>query len=939
MSKIISFDLTEHFIEKLAEYIQREYVQPGKNLSRLAVVFGGRRPALFLKRELAKNLRQTYFPPVVFAMDEFIEYLVSQEHSFSKIPDLEACYWIYKLARETTPDIIKGRNTFSKFLPWAREILIFIEQLDLEDVRPAALLNIQMNAAIGYEVPQNINHLLQNIVKLRETYQQQLESQRTYTRGLMYLKAADGVDQVNLKDFDEILFCNFFYLHQTEEKIIYALYKKGKAKLIFQGDDAKWPVLKKLSSTFQFEIEPVEINPPSYQLNFHAGFDTHSQVGIVREILKTFKSLDNTVIVLPESNHVIPLLSQVSSLTDNFNVSLGYPLKRGPLYSLFRDMFKAQKEKREEGYYAKDYLRVLRHPFVKNLRIHREPSVARVLAHKVEEILLGQESTSLGGSLFIGLDEIENERKFYEMTKEILARMDIQVNFEELKEVVRRLHELLFKSWEDLKNLEQFAVILESFLEQMVESSPLKFYPLNLQMVQRMLSLSREIKTATFRKEPFDRQEIFKIFLDRIENEMIAFSGTPLRGLQILGLLETRSLNFENVIIMDVNETVLPNLRIFEPLIPREVTLGLNLNRLEKEEEIQRYQFLRLLAGAKNVHLVYEESRDKERSRFIEELIWEREKASGTLNVVNVPRGSFQVSVLPKQMEFKKTDEIVRYLRNFSYSATSLNTYMRCPLRFYYQYVLGLNIKEDLLEEPESMDVGNFVHQLLEQTYKKFIGKKPQIDEKFKSYFQKIFDELFEETMAKRMKADAFLLKKVLEFRLGRFLESEAHRDVKEIICLEKKFEGTIELSTGAFQFTYRVDRIDRLSDGRILIIDYKTGNAEMPSETVDQSESPWTRERVLRTVKSFQIPLYYYFLSKEYQDTTLEAAFYNLRTAELKYLPKKKERTDPAQLIDFSLKALDFTIGEILNPQFPFKADDRDPKYCSTCPFYDMCR
>jgi len=939
MSKIISFDLSENFIEKLAEYIRREYIQPGKDLSRLAIVFGGRRPVLFLKRELAKSFNKTFFPPVFFAMDEFVEYLVTQEHPFSKIADLEACYWIYKLARESTPDIIKGKKNFSKFLPWAREILTFIDQLDLEEVQTQALSNIQMNAEIGYEVPQNINQLLQNIVKLRETYQKQLESQRTYTRGLIYRKAADGVDKVQLKNFDEILFCNFFYLHQTEENIIHGLYKMGKATLIFQGDETKWPILKKLSATFESAIKPVESKSPAYKLNLYAGFDTHSQVGIVRGVLKTIKDLDKTVIVLPDPNHVIPLLSEVSSLTDNFNVSLGYSLKRGPLYSLLRDIFKAQSEKRKEGFYTKDYLKVLRHPFIKNLRIHDDPAVARVLVHKIEEILLGQEASDLGGSLFVELKDIEGVRYLYELTKEILSRMDIKVNFDELKKMVVQVHELVFQSWEDIENLAEFGVCLERFIEMIVEKSPLKFYPLNLPMAQRMISMTRELKTASFKHEPFDRQEIFKIFLDRLDNEMIAFSGSPLKGLQILGLMETRSLNFENVIIMDVNETVLPSLRIYEPLIPREVTLGLNLNRLEKEEEIQHYQFLRLLAGAKNVHLVFEESRDKERSRFIEELIWEKQKSSGEWNVVQVPSGNFQVSVTPKQMEFPKTKEMTTHLKTMSYSATSLNTYMRCPLRFYYKYVLGLDTREDLLEEPESVDVGNFVHELLETTFKKFISKTPKLDEKFQKYFQKVFDELFEKTLAKRMRSDAFLLRKVLEVRLGRFLESEAERNVREIICLEKKFEETIDLSVGTFRFTYRVDRIDRLSDDQILIIDYKTGSAEMPSDTISRAEISLTRERILKSIKSFQIPLYYHFLSKQFPGHTLDAAFYNLRTAELKYFSKKKEKNNVGLVVEQSLKALDFIISEILNPKVSFKADDRDPQYCATCPFYDMCR
>ena len=109
---------------------------------------------------------------------------------------------------------------------------------------------------------------------------------------------------------------------------------------------------------------------------------------------------------------------------------------------------------------------------------------------------------------------------------------------------------------------------------------------------------------------------MFRIFMNKLDHKPIAFSASPLKGLQILGLLETRSLNFENVLILDVNENSLPKLKIYEPLVPREVMISLGLNRLEKEEEIQRYQFKRLLSGARKVYLIYEESSKKEKAGF-----------------------------------------------------------------------------------------------------------------------------------------------------------------------------------------------------------------------------------------------------------------------------------------------------------------------------------
>ena len=144
-----------------------------------------------------------------------------------------------------------------------------------------------------------------------------------------------------------------------------------------------------------------------------------------------------------------------------------------------------------------------------------------------------------------------------------------------------------------------------------------------------MQEIGDELKDCAFAEEIFEPRDLFKILDERLSSQMVAFSGSPLRGLQVLGLFETRALNFKNVIVVDVNEGLLPSLNIYEPLIPREVMIKLNLDRLELEEEIQRYGFMRLISAAQNVHLIYQQNSDRTRSRFLEELIWEQEERQG----------------------------------------------------------------------------------------------------------------------------------------------------------------------------------------------------------------------------------------------------------------------------------------------------------------------
>ncbi|MFH1248460.1 MAG: PD-(D/E)XK nuclease family protein [Candidatus Omnitrophota bacterium] len=945
MDKVISFSLSDNFIECLADLVEKEFLKKDGDLSRICFVFGGKRPALFLKKELSKRIKKCFFPPQFFTIDEFIEYALAKNERFTKIRDLDACYLIYSLAREVSPKVLAGRSSFSEFLPWAREVLSFIEQLDLEAIQEVSLKNVELKAQIGYDIPENINALLQDIVGLRQVFHKRLIKNKTYSRGLLYLLASEKAREMDFSEFQQIIFANFFYLHKTEEEVFRVLMNKDKAYLVFQGQSRDWSVLDKLAKSLGVDIDSPQENP-GYKLNILAGFDQHSQAGAVRQIIQKVKDPDKTVIVLPDPQAVIPLVSEISCFVEEFNISMGYPLKRSSLYAVFTSIFKAQETRNNQNYYARDYLKVLSHPLIKNLKIIRNnPNATRALIHKIEEALTGIIETDLAGSLFVSLKGIESCRRLFDFTLITTKSMDVDVTYNELKALLTQVHELLFTSWENVGNFSEFSARLDGFMQVLVEKSFLDNYPLNLKMAERVFDIKDELELSSFRNEPFKLEDIFKIFDNKLENEMISFSGSPLKGLQILGLLETRALNFENVIIMDVNEAVFPKLNIYEPLIPREIMISLGLNRLEKDEEIQRYQFRRLIAQAKNVYLVYAQNDESEKSRFIEELIWEKQKKENKLDVLAESKVRFNVRVLPERLQIKKNKKVLRFLENDRYSASSLDTYLHCPLRFYYQYVLDLEEKEDLLQEPEARDVGNFLHELLEEVFAKFIHKKPVLDEKFETGLFNLFEDKFSQDFARKMRSDSFLLKEIIMYRLKNFVQNERKREIKQIISLEKKIEDRIALSRYSLRIKARVDRIDRLADNSILVIDYKTGSADiLPDDAVKIKNDGFSRQALKERMKSFQLPIYLLLVDMLYPKERTNACLYSLRDFKnelgLKMLFKKEEHfRNKEEIIAVYKQALESIIEEILDPSGVFKADDSSEHYCGLCPFFYLCR
>lgn len=926
--RVRTFSFTEPFIDHLADVMVNEYIKEGRDLSRVAIVFGGKRPALFLKKELACRISGGFVSPRFLTIDELIREAAFRKKDVQSVLDLDHSHMIYQLALEHAPQILKGRETFAQFLPWTKEIIQFMDHLDLELVPSNSLGNIEANARIGYSVPKDINRLLEHISVLREAYHEHLELNKIYSRGFQYWWAASHIQDIQFQEYDELMFCNFFYLHRSESVILQELYKRGQASFFFQGDERRWPALKRLSQMVGTPLlEGEEVPTPGFDLKLYAASDWHLQASLVRDILITVKDPQKTVVVLPDPEALIPLLSEISSVVKDFNVSMGYPLSRSSVFSLLDFVFRAQLSTRDKHYYAHDYLKVMRHPFVKNLKVSSHASVMRVMIHKLEEMLTGQISSGISGKLFFALDEIENCRELYDETRKTLEHMSIEVANEELKGALKEVHEVFFHLWSHMDSFYGFAGVLEGCLSLLSRKSFMESYPLNARITQRMFELIEEFRNARFARECFPKEEMFRIFNERIQTAMISFQGAPLKGLQILGLFETRSLSFEDVIILDVNEGILPKLKIYEPLIPREVMVKLNLDRLELEEEIQRYQFMRLLSSAKNVHLICREGADKEKSRFIEELIWEQEKALAKLDPVPVVRPAFEIKVGPFTKQADKTPAMVDFLKGFRYSASSINSYLRNPYEFYQNYVLGLREKEDLLDEPENRQVGVFVHGLLEATYGRFISKDIKIDEAFCKYFMAAFEDRFDAFFGRSMNSDSFLLRSVLESRLERFLEVEEKRQKErpsKLLYIEKRFEDIVNVSAGPMRFVYQVDRVDQYADGTVVIIDYKTGSVDpMPKAIEKIARLELSRESIRDHVKSFQVPLYVHYLDKQFPQKAINAAFYNLRTMELDHFMTEKTKHDRAQINEVFLRALDFIISEILDPNVPFVYDD----------------
>lgn len=941
MNRVIALSLRDDLIARAAD----EALASGIALERVCFVFGGRRPGLFLKRELARRLGGAFHAPSILTIEECMADIARRLRPARSISETDAAYTLYKLVQKIAPGMLHERESFARFHPWAVELAALINRLDREGVADDRLCSVQNSAAIGYDVPPAVNALLRSVADLRAAFHDEVAAAGMATPGMDALAAARA-DTADLPLFDRVYFCGLFYLHATELAVLRAFLSGGKAVALFQGSAASWPVLKKLEDALGARIRPDEHAPPAFSL--YAGADTREQAAIARSILETLPDPARTVFVVPDGAALVPVLAELAPAIHDFNVSLGYPAEQSSLYGLLEALFAAQLSRADGRYAVADYLRVILHPLAKNLRVAGDPALTRITAHKIEEGLAGSlKDCAIASRARVTLDEVEADPAVTASAAQFFPGRNAAAP----AAAVRDLHDIFFRQWEQAATFAEAARALERTIDELARRGFLGDHPLNAAAGERMLEAARELSTSSARGERPLTADLFTFLKNRLAGEVVSLPGSPLRGLQVLGLLESRNLSFETVVMMDVNESVVPRVSRVEALIPASILGELGLRSLATEEEIQYYHFHALLAPARAAHIIYAQSDEHERSRFVERLIWEQQKKANALAAVPVraPRPSIAAGDAP--MRFAKTDAMTRYLADtIVYSATSVNTYLACPLRFFFQYVCGLKELEAPGEEPAAVDIGKFLHAALEESCLPLVGKKPVMDEAFRDAFDRRLRVRFARELAPRLSTDGFLMEEVLSQRMRRFLEREEQRmaDVARLTAVEKKCSGMIDANGRRYPFTAVIDRIEDLADGTVRIIDFKTGS--IPSsgvrpEKLRNADGAVTRETVREAVGSFQLYIYRELFARELGGTVVDARLLSVRPSDrgdiqgIGLFRKNATDDDRALALDVCREGLGFLLGEIINPSISFAPDRSDRRLCATCPFYYACR
>lgn len=882
-----------------------------KNLEEMAIVFPGKRPALYLKHLIATEKGHAFFPPLIFSMESFVEYLISQDGKWREIEYPEAVYFLYEAlkALRDPPLFSLQISSFGEFVYIGYEMLHLIDMLDMENVEDWRLKNVQASAEIGYEVPQMVNILLSRMAELRRAFHDLLVQRGYLTRGLKYLLALRSLPYKKEFRFREICFCGIFALTRVEREIIQSFWWKDMATIIVEGGSADSPILKELIDSFDVAEETPPLLPAHRSIEIHSCPDTHAEAITVYEILKRTEP-GPFGIILPEPNSLFPLLTfAVERIGRPYNVTLGYPFGRTPMFSLLSSVLKAQMTRKANGLYGTlEYASVMLHPLVK-------PQISDVVVSLENWILAKREP-------FVDLSEVENLFS---------------------SPILRGLHELFFQGMESSTCLRDLMDHVIKVLDFVVSLPHARSAPLFSQFVESAFDLMERIATLEVSKVRFHAEEqenrklICEFLLFFAKKLTIPFDTEPLESIEIMGVLEARCLTFTNLIVLDMNERVFPRTRRIDPLVPLGVYGILGLPSPGREEEIFRYYFRRLVSSASNIHLLYVEADEKSRSRFIEELLWEEEKRNRKIGVVPIntvhrlvdPRGK-------EELLIEKTDKVLNLLQAKPLSATSVDEYLKCPVSFFLREVLNLKGRQLIGWEIEERQRGELVHLILKDTFQGLIGL--EIDERVANILHKNLRASIERHLGKKT-GDFYLFRRIVERRLESYLRMEVARS-REPFCvhaLELTCEEDMTFNGKTIRLKGKIDRVDYLlTKKEYLIIDYKTGQADTVKKKTDLALH--TVKEVREQIASFQLPLYVYLFHKK-TGVGLErinAKFLLLKNGTEKGLYEGLGEKDRVALFRRYMHALSLVIQHMFDPAEPMRRFDE--KSCERCDFRDLC-
>lgn len=827
------------FLNLLAQYIFDHHEH---DTEKLCIVLPNKRGALYLKQHLANVFNKTIWLPTIISAEELVAQLsgLQQADSIDLICDLYVAY---------TTVLKEKAEPFDSFAKWGTLMLQDFNEADrylvdtkilYQELKEIKLIeNWSLSAEKLTTTQEEYCQFMFLMGTIYDVFTQNLLQKKQAYQGLMYRKAVEQYQQSTYIDqFSNIIIAGFNALNKAETIIFSDLVKQKKANIMWDGDtyyvnNEEYEAGLFLRKNFTNTWLDTKNYIGSYFKDIPKNIDIVAvpkqmgQAQVVAHQLQQWisqgKSLTKTAIVLADESLLFPILNLLPKEVKFVNITMEYPLRYTPIYDLVDNLINlhhsTQKVGNSKSFYFADVFKILQNTLFKQYYQGFEPTIK--LQAIIQRII---------------------DKNYVWINTSVLATL-----FEDNYKYIAHLFEQWKSSEQGILAISQVITVFNNSEDEVltISSTEKEYLHVFTKYFNRLRAL---ITTHHYLESLVTLKSLYKQIIGAAS---VPFIGEPLQGLQIMGVLETRTLDFENIMVLGVNEGVLPSGKSTNSFIPNDLKRFHQMPLYGDKDAVYAYHFYRLLQRATNVLLTYNTEHSAlgsgEKSRFITQLQFELQKynsehtisekmlSGGTLpasirNVIEIPKT--EINLFPIIKKLTTNDEYN------GLSPSALITHKDCALRFFFRYGAGIKEAADVEENAEANTQGSILHKSLEKLYMPYIGNVLKTDDIKNCLAQttETVDAVFQTFFSQKESqfGKNYLQRKVLYEYVNKLLKSDLKlisqsakaNELLSIIDLERNMSATLTIDIkGIPTLVYikgSADRIDKLGN-HIRVIDYKS--------------------------------------------------------------------------------------------------------------------
>lgn len=967
------------FLSQVASLFYERY---GAEVSRLAFVFPNRRAGLFFQKYLSELSDKPLFSPTILTINDLFVQL-SGKQAADRISMLFTLYAIYQRHSGST-------ETFDEFLYWGEMLLndfddidkymadarmLFTNVTDLREIEndfdflsPEQIAAIRTFWSSFYpkgDTPNQEQFLAvwQILYALYADLRTELAAEGKGYEGMIFREVVENMKQgIGCElPYTKVVFVGLNALSVAEESFLLELQKLGIADFYWDYDSPK--VKDPDNKASYFVVRNLKLFPSEYVLpgekadtqlslfdqpqsqeieviGIPSGIGQAKLVHTVLEELCREEKMDaegalRTAVILPDEYLLIPVLNAIPQQIRRINVTMGYPLAGTPVASLMEYILALQKNvryvERQPVFYFRDVLPILNHRYVSITA----PEQVAVLIKDITE----------NNRIYISHVDLDKTALLSILFRPVTA---VDSFSDYLIGVLEELNKAIAGSLSETDADDPQTDDLTT-LNDIEQEFIFHYFTTVNRMKEVMQETHVEMKLETY----------FRLLKRVTDTITIPFQGEPLSGLQIMGVLETRALDFDRLIVLSMNEGIFPLRKATNSFIPYNLRRGFGLPTYEHQDSVWAYHFYRMIHRARRTILLYDTRSNGlqtgEVSRFVHQLHYHyREPIRNKLVVYNVSSSKTPVLQVIKDADVLAQLDVFRKGGPRAFSASAINTYLDCPLKFYFSVVEGIREEEEVSETIESNVFGSILHKVMEELYQPLCGKMVTADllkaikkdtVVLTGAIARAFAEVFFKTdVVRPLMGQNFLIGEMIRKYVEKILERDSKLTPFRYLESERKINRTFALADQSeVQLKGFIDRVDDVHEA-VRIVDYKSGSGTSNFTSVADL---FNRELADRSKAVMQVFLYAWMYGATPEGKRLQPAIYYMRSL---FSPSfdpaiylRVDRTKSESVLDFADYYADFEenlrlcFDEIYNCEMPF-VQTENVKVCGYCPFKDIC-